>query len=548
MKNIFKHFKISAAKLILFSTLYFGFVLNISFWQYVVKNVECTNFHVFLFTVSLFFFILVPLYLLFSLVVVPKVAKPLLITLLIICAATNYMMFHYGVYINKDMIQNVFETNSREASDLLTPSLMLWVFVTGVVPSLLLALTKIEFAPFKKELKKRLLTCLIGVLIIAVFVPFTFKVYASFGRNHRQVKSLINIVNFTAGTVGYVKKIRLANKTFKILDANAKHMPFEDDYPTVLIFVLGETARAANFSLDGYQRETNPLLKKQDIVYFTEMTSCGTATAVSVPCMFSHMLKKDFDQTDAKFTQNLIDLMQSVDYDVIWKDNDDGCKGVCDRVLNTERMVKTNNPKYCNGKYCYDEVLLDGFEDIIKNIKKDTVIVLHTMGSHGPTYYQRYPENFKKFQPTCDTADIQNCSSEQIINTYDNTILYTDYIISSLIDVMKKYPQFESGLVYVSDHGESLGENNIYLHGMPYKIAPSEQTQVPMVLWMSEAMKKWDYVDYECMKKQAAQNTYSHDNLFHSILGLLEIDTQEYEKTYDIFNNCRTKPLPSETD
>ncbi len=174
---------------------------------------------------------------------------------------------------------------------------------------------------------------------------------------------------------------------------------------------------------------------------------------------------------------------------------------------------------------------------MIANIKQDTVIVLHTMGSHGPTYYNRYPDPFKKFTPTCDTADIQNCSQEQVINTYDNTILYTDYIVSSAIDMLKARPEYESGLIYISDHGESLGENNMYLHGFPYQIAPKEQKHVPMVLWMSEAMKRWDYVDYACMKKEAADKTYTHDNLFHSIIGLLEIKTHIYHREYDIFKS-----------
>ena len=236
--------------------------------------------------------------------------------------------------------------------------------------------------------------------------------------------------------------------------------------------------------------------------------------------------------------------MQKSGYKNIWKENDDRCKGVCDRVEDTEFMVKRKDSKFCNGQYCLDGVLLEDLEDILKNITTDTVIVLHTMGSHGPTYYQRYPEEFKKFKPTCDTADIQNCTTEQIINTYDNTILYTDYIVSSAIDILKKFPQYEAGVLYVSDHGESLGENNIFLHGMPYKIAPDEQTQIPLVMYMNENMKRWDYIDYDCMKKQAAKNVYSHDNLFHSVLGLLEIDTKVYDRDYDFFKACRTKPLP----
>jgi len=542
-----KKLSITSTHLILLATVYFGSILNISFWRYIIDHLEITNGAVLWFAISLIFLVSAPLFLIFNLILVPKVAKTILTVLLIICASTNYMMLKYGVYIDKDMIQNVMETNTREAFDLITPSMLFWVGLTGVLPAVLLWITKITYKPFKAELKRRLGLSVITLLIVGLFAATSFKEYAAFGRNNRQIKSLWNIINFTAGTIGYVKKIRLANRTFVELDTNPERVDYEKERPlyTVLVFILGETARAANFSLDGYSRQTNPLLSKQDIVYFHEMSSCGTATAVSVPCMFSHMLRSDFDSADAKYTQNLIDLLQKAGYHIIWRENDDGCKGVCDRVKDVQNMVEINNPKYCHGKYCWDEALLDGLEDILKNIKQDTVIVLHTMGSHGPTYYQRYPNQFKKFQPTCDTADIQNCSLTQIINTYDNTILYTDYIVSSAIDIVKKFPQYEAGVLYVSDHGESLGENNIYLHGMPYKIAPTEQTEIPMVMWMNRNMKKWDFIDYECLRNNAKANTYSHDNLFHSVLGLLEIKTNQYQQNMDLFHDCRTKPLPS---
>jgi lipid A ethanolaminephosphotransferase len=206
---------------------------------------------------------------------------------------------------------------------------------------------------------------------------------------------------------------------------------------------------------------------------------------------------------------------------------------------------KKNSDKYCDGESCYDEALLDGLEDYLKNIKQNTLVVLHTIGSHGPTYYKRYPERFKVFRPTCDTAEIQDCTRDEIINTYDNTIVYTDYVVSRTLGILKKFPGYESGLIYVSDHGESLGEKNIYLHGIPYAIAPKEQTNIPMILWMSENMKRYDHIDYECVKNEAGTKTYSHDNLFHSILGILEINTKVYEPEYDIFRACRLKELPS---
>ena len=541
-KKIKQNLVIKSDSFILLTSLYFAFVLNSSFWRFIFNNVEITNFSVFVFVLSLPVFVFVPMYALFNLIIQPYIGKPLLIFFLLVSSATNYFMYDLGVYIDADMVRNAFETNTREAFDLISFSGLTWLFVTGFVPTVLVVATKIKYQALGKEIVKRVIYVLLALLTVGGFIAISYKEYASFTRNNREVRKILNTINYTYSTVHYFQSQFVSKREFKRLDENASHAPFKDQNATVFVLVLGETARAKNFSLYGYEKETNPLLKKQDIIYFKDVDSCGTATAVSVPCIFSHLKRTNFDVADAKYTENLLDILRTAGYKVLWLENDDGCKEVCKRV-EVKDMVEINNPKYCNGKYCYDEVLLDVLPEIVSNIKEDTVIVLHTMGSHGPTYYKRYPDDFKKFMPTCDTADIQNCTREQVINTYDNTILYTDYILSSVIDMLKKHPEYEAGLLYVSDHGESLGENNIYLHGLPYKLAPKEQKHVPMILWMNETMKRWDYVDYECLRKDAAENTFTHDNLYHSIIGLLEVKTFTYDKELDFFKNCRTKEL-----
>ena len=543
LKNFKSNLEIQSHWLILLASLYFTFILNCSFWRFAFNTVEITNFSVFVFALSLPVFVFAPLYIFFNLIVTTYTAKPLLIFFILISSATNYLMYNLGVYIDSDMVRNVFETNTREALDLVTFSGLIWVFLTGLIPAAVIAITKVNYQPWGKEAVKRAVCVFIAVLTLGGIVAVSYREYVSFGRNNREARKLLNTINYTYSTVRYFQSQIRADKTFKLLDKDALLVPFEDPHLTVLILILGETARAKNFSLYGYEKKTNPLLEKQDIIHFDEVASCGTATAVSVPCMFSHLGRTNFDAAEAKYTENLLDILKTAGYRILWRDNDDGCKGVCDRA-EVQSMVKTNNPKYCNGKYCHDEALLDGLPELLADIKQDTLIVLHTMGSHGPTYYNRYPDSFKRFVPTCDTADIQNCTREQLINTYDNTIIYTDYIVSSVIDMLTNHPEYESGLIYVSDHGESLGENNVYLHGFPYKLAPKEQKHVPMILWMSETMKRWDYVDYGCLKNEAAQHTYTHDNLFHSIIGLLEVKTHTYNRELDIFKNCRTKDPP----
>ena len=543
MSLLSKKPEVPATRLVAVLSAYFLLFLNISFWRFVFTHAEPSGLVGGLFMLSVPVLIFTLLYLSFSLLLLPYIGKPLLILLLIISAGVNYLMYQFGVFIDADMIRNTFETHPGEVKDLITLHSVLWLTALGIVPAVMLARIKIVFKPFWKETLGRLKRCGLLLLCLLIFLPFVYKEYASFGRNNNQVRRLVSPLNYIYATVRYFQIEHQKKRPFTKLDEAAEHVPYPDEAKTVFILVLGETARAMNFSLNGYARETNPKLKTQDIVNFPHVESAGTATAFSVPSIFSFTQRGDFSPTDAKYTENLLDLLQQTGYEILWKENDNGCKGVCQRVPNVEMDLK--DQRFCDGTYCRDEILLDGLEEYLANIKgENAFIVLHTIGSHGPTYYRRYPPEFKKFTPTCDTEEIQTCTQEQIINTYDNTILYTDHIVSSVIDILKKFPHYESGLLYVSDHGESLGENGVYLHGLPYSIAPKEQTSVPMVLWMSEVMKKSDHIDYDCLKKKAAEGNFSHDNLSHSLLSLMEVDSKWYDKKMDFFEGCRTTPLP----
>ncbi len=543
VKKIREKLVFSSSAFIAILAAWFAFALNIAFWRFVFNTIEYDGIRTVVFVTAVPAVMFFLMYLIFNLIVVPRAGKPLVTVLLVLSAVANYVMTGLGIYIDSDMIRNAFETNVREATDLMTANACLIVFFTGIVPAVLVGLSEITFKPFKSELKTRLSHVAVGLGIVVLFGALSYKNIAVFGRNHREGRKLVNTLNYTYSTVKYFKKKIKARHRFKHLDDGAKFVPYEHDRPVVFVLVVGETARAANFSLYDYERKTNPRLEKRNVVAFNNVASCGTATAVSLPCMFSNMSRAKFDVDDAKFTENMLDLLKRGGYDVLWIENDNGCKGVCNRV-ETKDVVAENDPKHCFGDYCHDEALLKDLRAKLANVKRDTVVVLHMMGSHGPTYYKRYPDRFKVFQPTCDTADIQGCSREAIVNTYDNTILYTDYVVSQAIKELKKYPQYEAGLMYVSDHGESLGENGIYLHGFPYKIAPKEQKEVPMILWLSETMQREDHMDYGCLKKLSKNNSFSHDNLYHTLLALLEIKTDTYDKALDMFDACRTKPLP----
>lgn len=534
-----KNISIKSTYFIFIISAYFAFCLNNTFWQFAYNNINIENFRTFLFALSLPIFMFIPLFVLFNIITLPYISKPLITILLICSASANYAMHNLGTIINSDMIQNFAETTYREASELITLKAITYVFITGILPAIITCFIKIQYSNFKKELISRLaiiLICLIGFGILSIF---SYKDYISFARNHSQVRRYINTFNYISGINKYYKRQKNAQREFTIYDSSPS-LTKQSSKPRLIILAIGETAREKNFSLYGYEKNTNPLLSKQDIYVFNNVVSCGTSTAVSVPCLFAHQTRETFNANDAKYAQNLLDIAQKAGYNILWKENDDGCKNVCNRVETIDAQ-KFLNTKHCFDDYCHDEFLLEGLEDKIKDLKKDTLIVLHMMGSHGPTYFKRYPDSFKKFEPFCNTSDLQKCTPEEIINTYNNTILYTDYVLSSLIDILKRQPQIESGMLYVSDHGESLGENNIYLHGLPYSMAPSEQKEIPMILWLSNSLKKQINIDNECLKQNAQKNQHSHDNFYHSVLHLLSINSSTYNSELDIFANCIIK-------
>jgi lipid A ethanolaminephosphotransferase len=272
---------------------------------------------------------------------------------------------------------------------------------------------------------------------------------------------------------------------------------------TVTIIVVGETARAMNFSLNGYERDTNPRLSKQDgLINFTQVQSCGTATAVSLPCVFSGFTREDYSEGKARSQEGLLDVISYAGIDVLWRNNNSGCKGVCDRVYYEDLSLPKPGDPFCNTEECYDERLLQGLPGVIRNAKRDIVIVLHQKGSHGPAYRNRYPAEFQRFGPVCTTNEVGKCSRESIVAAYDNTIAYTDYFLSKTIDLLRTAgaeDNVDTAMLYFSDHGESLGEKNMYLHGAPYVMSPEEQRHVPMMLWFDDGYSERFDIKRECL-------------------------------------------------
>ncbi len=535
--------QISQYKLILISALFFTAFYNISFFTNILKvyPFESTNI---LYVSSIAILLISFIVFLFTLFSSKYTTKPILIITLFVSAFTAYFMDTYHVVIDDSMIRNSMQTNLSESSDLFSLKLVVYVILLGLLPSYFVYKTDIEYKSFKNEFFSKIKTIILSLAIILI-IAFSFsKFYTSFFREHKPLRYHVNPIYWIYSVGKYI------NTTFNngpIIvkpigeDAKINEEAHHDaiDKTELIIMVVGEAARANRFSLNGYEKETNPLLKKEEIINFSNMYSCGTSTAESVPCMFSIFDKADYDYKKGISTENVLDVLTHTKHvNVLWRDNNSDSKGNALRVdFEDFRTSKTNTICEEDGE-CRDEGMLVGLDEYIKKHKgEDILIVLHQMGNHGPAYYKRYPKEFEKFTPVCKSNQLEECTQEEVSNAYDNAILYTDYFLSKVISFLKPYSNdYETAMLYMSDHGESLGENGLYLHGLPYFMAPDEQKHIGSLIWLGGEIKE----DIDTVKLSSYKDKeFSQDNLFHTLLGLFEVETDVYKKDMDILYDAR---------
>lgn len=468
--------------------------------------------------------------------------RPIITLMILASAAAQFFMIAYGVVIDRSMIDNIVDTTPAETLALLSPRLIATLLLSGLLPAVLAWWLRIRGPRLNlRSVLWRAGSIVVSGLLIVLVALLFYKDYASLFRNNKELVKSLNPSNSIVAVNSWYVHNRLNNLPLVRIGLDAAQRPQMKAGPrhNLTIVVLGETSRAEDFSLGGYGRDTNPRLAKDDVVYFPKTTSCGTSTAVSVPCMFSNMPREHYNAELAHHQEGVLDVIQRAGIQVLWNENDGGCKGACDRVPHQD-MTQLDLPGQCIDGECDDAVLFHGLEAYIDGLKGDGIIVLHTIGSHGPTYYRRYPANLRTFTPTCDSNEIQTCSRQALVNTYDNTIVNVDYIVDRAIKLLEaKQDRFTTSLVYLSDHGESLGENGVYLHGLPWSIAPEQQTHVPLLIWLSEDYRNRYGIDYRCLKNQAQNNAFSQDNLFSTLLGLTGVSTREYHQQDDILASCR---------
>ena len=532
--------------LLLILALWLATAGNLPLWRALWKLPETHGLQAVVTLGSLVLVVLAATVLLLGLFLWPRWLKPAGIALLLITASSSYFMSSYGIVIDPSMLTNVVQTDMGEALDLVSWPLVVTLLLGAVLPGIWWWRQPVRRVGGGRLVLQQLGVGLLGLLVAVAMLWISFQDVASLMRNHKTLRYMINPFN-TVYAVARVSVGRAAQAQQTLqpvgMDAHLVSPGDSVDTSPLIVLVVGETARAANFGLGGYERDTTPLLKQLqsegDLVYFSNVSSCGTNTQTSVPCMFSPQGRETFDGGDTH-QENLLDVLQRAGLAVLWLDNQSGCKGVCDRVPHADTR-NLNLPDICPEGECFDEAMLRALPDELARLDPErrargTVVVMHQMGSHGPAYYKRSPPAMKLFQPECTSHALQECPPEQIQNAYDNSLRNTDHLLAETVRWLQTQ-QRPTALVYVSDHGESLGEKGLYLHGMPYRMAPTEQTHVPMLTWASKPLQQAQGLRLDCLRAQAAQ-PWSHDNLFHTMLGLARVGTTARDGTLDMLAPC----------
>lgn len=455
-------------------------------------------------------------------VVSERLLKPVLMAMALANAVALYFVHAYGVILDKSMMGNVLDTDVAEAGALFHPLLLAYLLLAGGLPCLALSRMRLR----RTALLPRLALPGLVFLALVAWAYANSPTWLWFDKYAKRLGGMTLPWSYVINGARHAGD-RIAPRAQRPLPAAT----FSGNGKTVVMLLIGEAARTGNFSLYGYARPTNPRLAREGVIALPNATACSTYTTESLRCILSHV------DGDGAGWEPLTSYLYRSGVDVIWRSNNWGEPAM--RVGSFERAAALRNG--CAGEGCqYDEVLLHGLAERIRASRQDRLfIVLHLGGSHGPAYYAQYPARFAAFTPVCKTVDLQNCSRQELVNAYDNTLLYEDHVIGEAIKVLKGFPERATTLIYLSDHGESLGEYGLYLHGTPYSLAPGVQKDIPFIVWMSDAFRRHKQVRADAL---AAGAQHSQAEVFHSVMGAFGMRSPAYRPGRDIFADAGAPP------
>lgn len=511
--------KTSSSKLVWTSTLAVTILFNVGLFIYVSLNTDVRTLSGISILLTVFVVQFFVTFLIFSLL--SLLSSWLLKLFLVITSLANsiavYYMANFNVVIDKSMIGNIFNTRFTEVYELLSLKLVLYILILGIAP--LWLFSRIEVV---KPKRVNLVLHTIAVTIVSVGVLYLNS--ASWLWVDKYAKMLGGKIlpwSYIINGARYYSDLNHTTEGQLALPDGK----FNTDEKMLVVLVIGETARSDNFSLYGYEKPTTPNLIKQDnLVVLEEAQSCTTYTTASLACMLSA-------------TENNADYEYLPSYlyrhgtEVIWRTNNWGEPPIEVTAYQKRQTLR----EMCEGPDCmHDGVLLAGFEELVQKSSKNKIfVVLHMKGSHGPSYYARYPKQFEKFTPVCREEEVSKCSQEELVNAYDNTIVYTDFFLSETINKLNSLKGIPSMMIYVSDHGESLGEHGVYLHGTPYAFAPDVQKNIPFLIWRSDTAAS---TNQSTISNGLVANHGQH-HVFHTILGAFDFNSPIYDEEKDVFKN-----------
>ncbi|MDO4728505.1 MAG: phosphoethanolamine--lipid A transferase EptA [Bacteroidota bacterium] len=479
------------------------------FFEFVFKNIDYTSFNGAMAVGSLMILMVLANSFAFFLfcTLFRYVGRIFIAICFIISAISVYFVNTYGVIIDESMIGNVLNTNYEESSAFFSFKMIGYVVLFGIIPSIYILKAKV----IRPKVKKSMISLSVMLLSIVMIGLINSSNWLWIDKNSKQLGGLAMPWSYLVNTsLYYVHKHQENRKEIALPDAS-----ITDNEKSVVVLVIGESARSQNFSLYGYEKNTNPLLSKTENIFHFNATSCATYTTAGVKCILEH-------ENTGDLYEILPNYLHRNQVEVIWRTSNWGEPPVhIDKYHKKDFLLQNYQGK--NGDY--DEVLLTNLkEQIAASTKNKILVVLHTSTSHGPLYNKKYPSEFEVFKPVCTSVELGNCTTEELVNAYDNTIVYTDYLLHSIIEELKGLEGYKSSMIYVSDHGESLGEKNLYMHGVPMSFAPKEQYEIPFIVWVSENAQKTKTID-----------NLSQHHVFHSVLNFLSVNSPIYNEELNIF-------------
>jgi len=519
------NFTLSATAFVLLFSALNGVLYHLPLFSFAVADLGSFSLPGLLILLTLFVLVmlLTVLAMFLTALVSERFLKPLAMAIMLGNSLALYFIQTYQVILDKAMMGNVFNTNTSEASSYLDPAMLLHVLLFGVFPAWLVSRITLKRVSRLRTLAALLLSLFVGV----GWLYLNAQTWLWIDQHGRRLGGMILPWSYVINAARYQSEKSMQSRELVLLPP--AHFAAPHGKKQVVVLVIGESARAANFSLYGYARDTNPRLTRSGAVALHGARACATYTTAALQCMLAHV-----DTASALFHnyEALPSYLQRHGIDTIWRTRNWGEPPL--KVATYQR--DTDLVASCSGAHCgFDEVLLTGLAERINASASDKVfVVLHQSGSHGPDYFNHYPPDGERFAPVCRSVRLQDCTPDTVTNAYDNTILYTDRFLGATIDLLRTLPDSETLLIYLSDHGESLGEFGLYLHGTPYALAPDVQKEVPYIVWMSDAFKAHKTLAAEAALQHAR---HADQTLFHSIMGAFGMQSEIYDPHMDIFAN-----------